>query len=468
MTTIPIIMPKFEMAQEQGTIARWLKQVGDAVSKGEAILEVETDKLTMEVESPADGVLSAILAEAGAVVPIGQPIAYLAPSGAAPSEAPITAGSAAPAPQPSSTTATAAADAAASAPRATPIAEKIAAEHGIDLRQVKGTGRGGQITRQDVEAHLAARASAQAETLNDAARLEKPNAVPAARRLARERNVPLAEVIGSGPGGRVQSSDVERAAAARQESGMKATPEVVPTPSAPAPPGAPIVRRRVPLSGMRRTIAQRMSQSTREAPQFNISVDVNMTRALALVEDWRAAADASQPKVTLTAVLVRACAWALERHPALNAGFEENTIVEWQDINIGVAVAVDEGLLVPVIHQANVLKLLEIAARLSDLTARARSNRLQLADLQGGTFTISNLGMFAVDRFTAIVNPPQAAILAVGRAAKRLVVNERDEPQVAPVATFTVSADHRVVDGAQVGRFLSDLQLALERPGLLL
>jgi pyruvate dehydrogenase E2 component (dihydrolipoamide acetyltransferase) len=219
---------------------------------------------------------------------------------------------------------------------------------------------------------------------------------------------------------------------------------------------------------MRRTIAQRMSQSTREAPQFNVSVDVDMSRALAIVEDWRATQAEGQPKVTLTALLVKACAWALRGHPALNAGFEDEMIVEWSDINIGVAVAVDEGLIVPVIHHADRLSLLEVAARLNDVAQRGREGRLTLADVQGGTFTISNLGMFAVDRFTAIVNPPQAAILAVGRATKRVVPDDDGQTRIAPMATFTVSADHRVVDGAQVGRFLSDLQRGLERPGLLL
>jgi pyruvate dehydrogenase E2 component (dihydrolipoamide acetyltransferase) len=193
-----------------------------------------------------------------------------------------------------------------------------------------------------------------------------------------------------------------------------------------------------------------------------------MSRALAIVEDWRTSQAEDQPKVTLTALLVSVCAWALQRHPALNAGFEDETIVEWNDINIGVAVAVDEGLIVPVIHQANHLSLLEIAARLNDVAARGRAGRLTLADVQGGTFTISNLGMFAVDRFTAIVNPPQAAILAVGRAAKRVVPDDEGGTRIAPMATLTVSADHRAVDGAQVGRFLSDLQRGLERPGLLL
>ncbi len=438
---IPIIMPKFEMAQESGTIVRWLKQVGDPVRKGEAVLEVETDKITMEVESPADGVLAQVLAEPGARVPIGQPIAYLAAAGE----------TIAPTPSPANAPAE-------RAVKATPIAQKLAAEHGIDLSQVPGTGRDGQITRQDVEAFIAKQRSAsQAEVSGG-----KVAAVPAARRLAGELGVALAQVSGSGPGGRIQSADVARVAEAQ------VAIQAAPAPASPSAERGPAVRQRIPLSGMRRTIAQRMSQSTREAPQFNVSVDVDMSRALAVVEDWRATQAEGQPKVTLTALLVKACAWALRGHPALNAGFEDEMIVEWSDINIGVAVAVDEGLIVPVIHHADRLSLLEVAARLNDVAQRGREGRLTLADVQGGTFTISNLGMFAVDRFTAIVNPPQAAILAVGRATKRVVPDENGQTRIAPMATFTVSADHRVVDGAQVGRFLSDLQRGLERPGLLL
>jgi len=440
---IPIIMPKFEMAQESGTIARWLKQVGDPVSKGEAILEVETDKITMEVESPADGVLAQVLAEPGARVPIGQPIAYLAAAGE----------TIAPTPSPANVPAE-------RAVKATPIAQKLAAEHGIDLSQVPGTGRDGQITRQDVEAFIAQqRQAGQAASQADGGKVA---AAPAARRLAGELGVALAQVSGSGPGGRIQSADVARVAEAQ------VAIQAAPAPASPSAERGPAVRQRIPLSGMRRTIAQRMSQSTREAPQFNVSVDVDMSRVLAIVEDWRATQAEGQPKVTLTALLVKACAWALRGHPALNAGFEDEMIVEWSDINIGVAVAVDEGLIVPVIHHADRLSLLEVAARLNDVAQRGRAGRLTLADVQGGTFTISNLGMFAVDRFTAIVNPPQAAILAVGRATKRVVPDDDGQTRIAPMATFTVSADHRVVDGAQVGRFLSDLQRGLERPGLLL
>lgn len=464
----PIIMPKFEMAQESGTIARWLKQAGEPVAKGEAVLEVETDKITMEVESPADGVLSVILAEAGATVPIGRPIAYIAVQGeAVPSSAtPVVHDPSQDAGRKTQ-----------SERRATPIAQKLAEEHGIDLSQVVGTGRDGQITRQDVETFLAQR---ERRGVDEA----KPAAVPAARRLARELNVDLRQVSGSGPSGRIQSSDVERAAAAQRESGMQRASadaqfvahgvqltahgsQLTAYSSQPAT-HSPAVRRVLPLTGMRRTIAQRMSQSMREAPQFNLSADVNMSRALAVVEDWRATQTEGQPKLTLTALLVKVCAWALQRNPALNAGFENDAVVEWGDVNIGVAVALEEGLIVPVIHHADRLSLVEITARLNDLTVRGRAGQLQLADVQGGTFTLSNLGMFAVDRFTAIVNPPQAAILAVGRAVKRMIVDEQDRPIVAPVATLTVSADHRIVDGAQVGRFLSDLQRGLERPGLLL
>lgn len=215
-----------------------------------------------------------------------------------------------------------------------------------------------------------------------------------------------------------------------------------------------------------------MTASVNEAPQFNLSVDIHMARALAMVEDHKsaaaAAAAAGAPKVTVTALLVKACAWALARHPAMNAAFTPEGIAEYGDINIGVAVAIDDGLIVPVIRNADRLSLSGIAAALGELTTRARSNKLSLADIQGGTFSISNLGMFAVDRFTAIVNPPQAAILAVGRTTKRFVPDANDQPVAAPMCTFTVSADHRAVDGAVVGRFLGDLQNAVERPGLML
>ena len=309
--------------------------------------------------------------------------------------------------------------------------------------------------------------------------------MPAARRLARELGIVLSTVTGTGPEGRIQPEDVEREAtnvktAAATFITAAAAPEIAPVPpqglpSIPAPllpdalPGRPAVRRIVPLTNIRRTIADRMTQSVREAPQFSVSVDVDMGRAMAIVQDFRDNAGAAQgPKITVTALLVKACAWALAQFPAANAMFEENQLVEWDEVNIGVATAIDQGLIVPVVHHADHLGMKEIAARLTDLTARARESRLKLDDLQGGTFTISNLGMFGTDRFTAILNPPQAAILAVGRVAKRAVVGEDDRVEVRQMASLALTADHRVLDGAAAAQFLAIIQRALEHPGLLL
>lgn len=480
-------MPKFEMSQETGTVARWLKREGETITKGEALLEVETDKITMEVESPVSGILTGIAAQPGAVVPIGQTIAYVLKPGEAAASAPTNSAGR------QSTTA-----------RATPVAEKMAAEHELDLARISGTGKDGQITRADVEALLAA--SDKAVTAADATRIEhaavslsnssRPPAAPAARRLAREIKLDLTRVRGSGPGGRIQSADVwDSARAARSVSaapsvtvrdaipGMASievssapqtltTPPIPPAQTAPATPAAqpetPAIRRTTAISGLRKTIAQRMLASTREAPQFSLSADVNMVRALAIIDDFKASGAEDAPKVTVTALLVKMCAWALTRNPAVNSAFLNDSIVEYSDINIGVAVALDAGLIVPVIHRADALSLLEIASRLRDVSARARANKLGLPDIQGGTFSISNLGMFAVDRFTAIVNPPQAAVLAVGRTTKRIVADANDQPAAVPMSTFTISADHRAVDGAVIGRFLGDLSQVIERPGLLL
>lgn len=437
----PVIMPKFEMAQETGKVLQWLKEEGASVEKGEAILEVETDKVTMEVEAPASGTLVGIRARAGAEVPVTEPIAYIvAPGEAWPGEPEAAAEAAVPLQAP------------ASPPRITPVAERMAEAEGIDLMAVRDTGPGGQITKSDIEAYLT-------EEREPPAPFEtKVRAVPAARRLAREMGVDLTAVSGTGPDGRIQSEDVRQAAAER--------PAVAPPP---APEGRPPIRREIPLTGMRRTIAERMTTSVREAPQFTVSVDVSMGRALAIVEDLQAESGPDEGlRVTLTTFLVKACAWALVRHPALNTSLQGANIVEWAEINIGVAVAVEEGLIVPVIHQASELGVDEIAASLADLTARARAGRLRPGDVQGGTFTLSNLGMFNVDRFTAILNPPQAAILAVGRVTKRPVAAQDDRVEVQPMAALTLTADHRVVDGAIAARFLDDLQLAIERPGVLL
>ena len=438
-----IIMPKFEMAQETGTVAQWLKNEGDLVEKGEAILEVETDKVTMEVESPAAGILAGISAEPDAVIPIGQIIAYiLKPGEALPQSDAL---------QPASTTpvdaSTTQATPQQSAMRATPLAQRVAESHGIDLQSVAPTGYGDRITKVDIERHIGSQQPALSE---------KMRAVPAARRLARELGVDLQEVKGCGPNGRIQSVDVRLA--------VERVAEAISAPAATL--YGREIRRTVPLTKMRRAIASRMAASVREAPQFTVSMDVVMGRAMEMVDDLRSTAAPDEPKMTITSLLVKACAWALQRHPQVNASFEENALLEWADINIGVATAVEDGLLVPVIHRANMLTVREIGARLADLSNR--KDQLRSENLQGGTFTISNLGMFGVERFTAILNPPEAAILAVGRAAKRAMVTPDDQIEVQLMADFTLTVDHRVIDGALAGRFLADLKQVIERPGGLL
>jgi pyruvate dehydrogenase E2 component (dihydrolipoamide acetyltransferase) len=302
-----IIMPKYEMSQETGKIARWLKAEGDVVEKGEPLLEIETDKTNIEVEARAGGVLAGICAEPGQVVPVGQPIAYIIkpgetwpPAAAAPATVAVAPAAPAAAVAPQETGA---------ALRATPIAERMAAEHGIDLRAVAATGPGGRITREDVEAHLAAQA---AKAVPPASTDGKVKAVPAARRLARELGVDLSMVTGTGPEGRIQSEDVEQAASvAKSAAAPVATPVIAPEITSEPPQGllvsaapCPAVRRIVPLTNIRRTIAERMTQSVREAPQFTVEVDVDMGRAMAIVQDYRDGAAAQGPKVTITALLV--------------------------------------------------------------------------------------------------------------------------------------------------------------------
>jgi pyruvate dehydrogenase E2 component (dihydrolipoamide acetyltransferase) len=268
----------------------------------------------------------------------------------------------------------------------------------------------------------------------------------------------LATLSGSGPGGRIQSHDVRRAAEAEP---LMVTPALVAE-----TPSARVISRQIPLSRMRRTIADRLTASQRDVPQFIVSMAVEMSRAQQMIADLATASD--EVRVTLTAFLIKACGWALERHPALNASFGPEAITEWADINIGMAVSVEQGLVVPVIRQADRLPILEIARQVSELGQRARQGKLQPHEMQGGTFTISNLGMFGVDHFTAIINPPEAAILAVSRAAKVPVVSDDDKIAIKLLADLSLTADHRVVDGAQAAQFLAALKQAIERPGLLL
>lgn len=397
-----VIMPALEMAQDSGKILRWLKSEGASVTKGEPLIEIETDKVTVEIAAPASGILTNITAREGDVVPVGQTIAMIL----APDEAPVV-------------------------PDATPVARKIAAEHGVDLARVKPSG--GRIEKADVLAYLEATDDRRPMTV--APRLVA--ASPKARRLARERGVDLTTLRGSGPAGAILAADV-------------------PTETVLRPPSS--------LSTTWRVMVERLTTSWTTAPHFYLTREVNASRLVA----WRERVNArATEKITFTDLLVKIIATALRQHPRANASWRDGALAFNDDINIGIAVAIDDGLVVPVIHRADTLTLAQIAARRAEVVARAQAGQLRLEDVQGGTFTLSNLGMYGVDAFNAIVNPPQAAILAVGRIAER-VVAVNNQPIVQPMMMLTLSCDHRVLDGARGAQFLAMIAELIEEPlGLL-
>jgi pyruvate dehydrogenase E2 component (dihydrolipoamide acetyltransferase) len=437
-----IIMPKFGFTQESAEIVRWLKHEGETVEAGDPIAEVTTDKVNMEVEATATGILAGLRYKEGDVVPVTEVIAYvLAPDEKVPEGAPAAFHDGGE----TQVKATAPQEA---RPRvqATPVAEQMAREKGLDLSLVAGSGPGGRVTRGDVEGYLKAAGDVGG----------KLRATPAARRAAQEMGIELGQVTGSGPRGRVQGADVRQAAASM----------AVPA----AAPQALFSTREaesLPLTGIRRTIAERMQRSAQEAPHIYFEADIDAGSLEDLRQRGNARLSDNQPRISLTALLVRAVAWTLARHLLLNSQLSGDKILLLPDVHVGVAVAAESGLIVPVVHQAGQKSVTQIAAELEDLTARARQGKLLPDDVAGGTFTISNLGMFGVDRFTAIINPPQSAILAVGRMRKMVVPGEDDRPVVRSIMTITLGADHRVVDGAAAARFLADLRECLEHPELM-
>ncbi|MBX3014661.1 MAG: 2-oxo acid dehydrogenase subunit E2 [Caldilineaceae bacterium] len=454
-----VIMPALGMAQETGTLLNWHKREGEMVNKGELLMTVATDKTDVEIEAPASGLLQGVTLREGEDAPVGQVIAWLlAPGETVPGAAPA-ATMPAPSKEPPPATTPALATLA-----ATPVAARMAAEHGIDLSQVKATGE--RIQKEDVLAYLAAHDTAPSSN-------GKVLASPKARRLATEQGVDLATIHGSGPDGAVIAADV---LAAVQDGTAKVavpvvapmtppvTPTVIPTmvaestptPGVPVPAAVDVI----PMSRPWRIMAQRLQQSWTTVPHFYLERDVNATA----LGEWRKSLQArSKVKLTYTDLVVKAVAAALRKHPRLNASWLQEQIVANSEINIGLAVAVEDGLLVPVIHAADRLGLSEIASRRLDLVEKAQAGKLPPADLANGTFTISNLGMFGVERFNAIVNPPQSAILAVGALTDR-VVPVNGQPAVQPMLTLTLSCDHRSVDGARAAQFLQTLVGYLEDP----
>ena len=447
---IPFIMPKVDMDQEKATIISWLKQNGDPVKQDETVLEVETEKVAMDIPAPATGTLAGIRYKAGDVVPIAEVIAYILKEGETLNDLPIEAAPETPTaipatPEPSTATPS---DTPSVSLSATPVAARIAKEHDLDLSLVPATGE--RIKREDVQRFLEIRKQVQAR--KEPFSSGKVIATPAARRLARETGIPLESLSGSGPQGRIQAVDVESAQTPQPILSGEREAEII------------------PLIGMRQKIANRMQASFQEAPHIALTVEVDVTHLEATRQRMNALAAREQSgKISLTALLVKVTAWALARNPYVNASLIDDQIYLWKDANIGVATALEDGLIVPVIQQANQLSIRQIADSLTDLSSRARDNRLTLSDVQRGTFTISNLGMFGIRQFRAIINPPDSAILAVSTVVRKPVVTDKqDSVAVRPIMSITISADHRVVDGVVAARFLTDLVDGIEYPETLL
>jgi pyruvate dehydrogenase E2 component (dihydrolipoamide acetyltransferase) len=420
-------MPALGMAQDSGKLIRWLKREGQRVTKGEPLMEVETDKATVEIEAAATGILAHVTAQEGDTVPVAQVIALIvAPGEALPQSS-----------KPSALTA-AAGHRQPERPRsggASPVAMRVAEQHRVDLSQVPA-GDGKKISKADVLAYLEAQGGGRA---GDGAKLLP--ASPKARRLAGERGIALETMRGSGPGGAVLAEDVILA----------------------EPMDAPAAARSaetLEVSRAWQVMAQRLSAGWPSVPHFYLIREVDATRLVA----WRDLAQKkAQDKVTYTDLLVKVVASALKMHPRVNSSWNGSGITRNPDINVGLAVAVEDGLLVPVIHRADSLTVGQIAATRCELVERASAGRMRPDDLQGGTFTISNLGMYGVDAFNAIVNPPEAAILAVGRIADR-VVPMGGQPAIRPVMVLSLSCDHRVVDGMRGAQFLDTLAWLIEEP----
>lgn len=444
-----VFMPALGMAQETGTLLEWLAAEGAEVRKGEPLMTVATDKTDVDIDAPASGVLSNITAAPGDEIPVGQTIALILAPGESPADfagSSKKADSAAEQAADPATEAAAPAGTVAAGPVAvSPVAARMAAEHNIDLASIRPAG--GRIQKEDVQAAIDARATTVSQGASNGASQGASNgripASPKARRLAAEEGLALADINGSGPEGAVLAADVLNASAA-----LAATRQ--PAAAAPTPPDT---AETVPMSRMWRVMAERLTESWTSAPHFYLERDVDASGLAAWRERVQSRLDV---KVTYTDLLVKLVAAALRQHPRLNASWLNNAIVPNDAINVGLAVAVEDGLLVPVLRGADGLGLAALASQREELVTGALAGTLSPDAFQGGTFTISNLGMFGVDRFNAIVNPPQAAILAVGRIAEQVVPVD-GQPAVRPMMTLTLSCDHRVVDGARGAQFLRTL-----------
>jgi pyruvate dehydrogenase E2 component (dihydrolipoamide acetyltransferase) len=401
-----VSLPRLGQGMEAGTIVRWLKSEGDKIEKGEPLYELDTDKVTQEVEADASGVLLKILAGEGEEIEVGKRIAVIGEEGE---------------------------DVEAEAEAEVEVDEDEQEEGSPAPAREEERERGREAAKEDAEEQETARADGRIK------------ASPLARRIARERSIDLASLSGTGPEGRIVAEDVERAAAAPAHATVGA---------------APLEAEVVPLTSLRKTIARRLTEAW-QAPAFQISMSADMTRAQELHDRLR------EQGVSVTDILTKLAGIALLRHREVNAQFADDELRIFPNAHIGLAVATERGLIVPVQREVELKSLVQIAAERKELVERTREGKLGQEDLEGGTFTISNLGMYGVDIFTAVLNPPQAAILAVGAIEEKAVVVD-GELVARPLMAMTLTCDHRAIDGAKAAEFLRELKTLLEEPGLAL
>jgi len=429
-----VIMPKVDMVMEMGTFVEWLKKEGEHVNKGDPLFVIDTDKAAIEMESPGDGILAGVKAKLNDVIPVTEVIAYiLAPGEALP-------GKAVKAPPPQTVTILV------------------------------------PPTTKDLEA------IPPATTVAKAVEPGKVRVTPVARRLAQELHIDLQQITGRGPRGRIHKEDVLAFQKSHAAVECPDVPEVNQEPKVAAPPvmsvpaalplsmPLPDARRKqvIPLAGARKIIAERMAYSTSTIPHFTLSLRVDMTEAIRLREQvLEPLKIQTGQRVSFTAILARAVTTVLPHHPYMNASLSDGNIILWDDIHLGIATSVEENLIVPVVREAQCKNLGQIVTALADLTERARNRRLTPSEMTGSTFTISNLGMFGIESFTAIINPPESAILAVGKMVDT-PVKTTGGFEFRPMMQLTASADHRILDGVGVARFLDELKSTLENPYLLI
>ena len=444
-----IQMPKLSDTMTEGTLVAWKKKKGDKVSAGDVLAEIETDKATMEWESPEDGTLTEIYVEEGGKVNVGDKIAFVGGEG---EEAPVE--------EKKEETKEPSEKEEEKKPEETKAKEKEPKEGEKKEPKKKEPEKRGEPKKKEkkekaVEAGVPPAQPTRLQPQTEEARVK---ATPVARRVAAELGVDLSSVKGTGPEGRVTETDVRAAAKS------KGAAHKVPAPSIKAGESA-----RIQLSGMRKIIAQRLVESLGPVPHFYLNIDIDAGPLMAAREELKSAGEGVEAsKITVNDFVLKAAVQAAVKVPRVNASFDGDAIVQYADVDLGIAVAIEDGLLTPVVRAAQNKSLREISEAVKDLAHRARNKRMKPEEFQGGTFTVSNLGGMAIDSFSAVINPPQGFILAIGRITKMPVIDDGDQIVVGHRMTITMSCDHRVIDGALGAAYLKELRHLLENPALLL